>query len=358
MRRGGRSRRTVERPAHGAVRHVAPRRAPTRIRTAARRRSGGRGPALRRHRDRFGCGRRDPGPPPRADAASGSCCSSAATTCRASGTTGTPRAVFVQGKYRAPEFWLRPRRRRVPARGQLLRRRQHEVLRRGAVPAAARGLRRDPAPRRACRRPGRSTTTTSSPTTPRPSTCTWCTATTARTRPRGRPARSTGYPPVQHEPRIQQLSDDLEKQGLHPFHLPIGVNLIQDERGGAHRTPAPASAATGSTGSPAWSSAKSDAQVICVDPALEHDNVELMTNAHVAAPGDRRQPAARSTRSWRRSTDGSTGAPQRRRRRGLVRCGELRGAAAALGQRHAPERSGQQLRTSSAATTCGTTTWR
>ncbi|MFF2130641.1 GMC oxidoreductase [Streptomyces olivochromogenes] len=33
------------------------------------------------------------------------------------------------------------------------------------------------------------------------------------------------YPPVQHEPRIQQLGHDLEKQGLHPFRLPIGVNL-------------------------------------------------------------------------------------------------------------------------------------
>ncbi|MGB8381719.1 MAG: dehydrogenase, partial [Dermatophilaceae bacterium] len=39
------------------------------------------------------------------------------------------------------------------------------------------------------------------------------------------------YPPVQHEPRIQQLSDDLEKLGLHPFHLPIGVNLTQDDTG-------------------------------------------------------------------------------------------------------------------------------
>ena len=39
------------------------------------------------------------------------------------------------------------------------------------------------------------------------------------------------YPPVQHEPRIQQLSDDLEKQGLHPFHLPIGVRLTQDPHG-------------------------------------------------------------------------------------------------------------------------------
>ncbi|WP_432174032.1 GMC oxidoreductase [Streptomyces sp. Tue6028] len=41
------------------------------------------------------------------------------------------------------------------------------------------------------------------------------------------------YPPVEHEPRMQQLSDDLEKQGLHPFHLPIGVDLTQDASGGA-----------------------------------------------------------------------------------------------------------------------------
>jgi choline dehydrogenase-like flavoprotein len=87
-------------------------------------------------------------------------------------------------------------------------------------------------------------------------------------------------PPVQHEPRIQQLSDDLEKQGLHPFHLPIGVDLTQDERGGATH---------GSRcircdrvdGFPCLLNAKSDAQVICVDPALEHPNVELLTNAQV-----------------------------------------------------------------------------
>ncbi|MFF2996361.1 GMC oxidoreductase [Streptomyces sp. NPDC057950] len=88
------------------------------------------------------------------------------------------------------------------------------------------------------------------------------------------------YPPVQHEPRIQRLSDDLEKQGLHPFHLPIGVDLTQDERGGA---------AHGSAcircdrvdGFPCLLGAKSDAQVICVDPALAHANVELVTHADV-----------------------------------------------------------------------------
>lgn len=41
------------------------------------------------------------------------------------------------------------------------------------------------------------------------------------------------YPPVLHEPRIQRLSDDLERVGLHPFHLPLGVHLTQDPSGRA-----------------------------------------------------------------------------------------------------------------------------
>ena len=41
---------------------------------------------------------------------------------------------------------------------------------------------------------------------------------------------------MSHEPRIQQLSDDLEKLGLHPFHLPIGVNLAEVEPGRAARS--------------------------------------------------------------------------------------------------------------------------
>jgi choline dehydrogenase-like flavoprotein len=96
----------------------------------------------------------------------------------------------------------------------------------------------------------------------------------------GRASAAYAYPPVAHEPRIQQLSDDLEKQGLHPFHLPIGVNLIQDEHGGA---------AHGSAcircdrvdGFPCLVNAKSDAQVIAVDPALRHENVEMVTGARV-----------------------------------------------------------------------------
>jgi choline dehydrogenase-like flavoprotein len=88
------------------------------------------------------------------------------------------------------------------------------------------------------------------------------------------------FPSVQHEPRIQQLSDDLEKRGLHPFHLPIGVHLTQDETG----RPTHDSACIRCDrvdGFPCLVNAKSDAQVICVDPALTHDNVELITNAYV-----------------------------------------------------------------------------
>jgi choline dehydrogenase-like flavoprotein len=88
------------------------------------------------------------------------------------------------------------------------------------------------------------------------------------------------YGSVAHEPRIQQLSDDLEKQGLHPFHLPIGVDLHED---------APGHAARGSAcircskvdGFPCLVQAKSDAQVICVDPVLGQDNVTLVTGATV-----------------------------------------------------------------------------
>ncbi|HEY7049834.1 MAG TPA: GMC family oxidoreductase [Jatrophihabitantaceae bacterium] len=88
------------------------------------------------------------------------------------------------------------------------------------------------------------------------------------------------FPPVQHEARIQQLSDDLEKQGLHPFHLPIGVNLTQDGAGRATHDSV-CIRCDRVDGFPCLVNAKSDAQVICVDPALAHDNVELLTHAYV-----------------------------------------------------------------------------
>ncbi|MDX2524474.1 GMC oxidoreductase [Streptomyces europaeiscabiei] len=88
------------------------------------------------------------------------------------------------------------------------------------------------------------------------------------------------YPPVEHEARIQQLSDDLGKAGLHPFHLPIGVNLTQDDNGRATHDSV-CIRCDRVDGFPCLVGAKSDAQVICVDPALEYDNVTMVTNANV-----------------------------------------------------------------------------
>ena len=82
------------------------------------------------------------------------------------------------------------------------------------------------------------------------------------------------YPAVSHEPRIQQLSDDLAALGLHPFHAPCGVLLNESDP--------PNSACMrcqNCDGFPCIVHAKSDADVLGVRPALEHSNVELMTNA-------------------------------------------------------------------------------
>ena len=84
------------------------------------------------------------------------------------------------------------------------------------------------------------------------------------------------YPPVSHEPRIQRLSDDFARLGCRPFHVPLGIML--DEKN--PRTSACIRCST-CDGHPCLIDAKSDAQVVCVDPALRHENVTLLTNAKV-----------------------------------------------------------------------------
>src|SRR5262249_11964745 len=84
------------------------------------------------------------------------------------------------------------------------------------------------------------------------------------------------HPPVRHEPRIQQLSEDFARLGLRPFHVPLGVQLDETNA----RTSKCIRCNT-CDGFPCLVSAKSDAQVLCVDPALEHPNVTLLTNAYV-----------------------------------------------------------------------------
>jgi choline dehydrogenase-like flavoprotein len=88
------------------------------------------------------------------------------------------------------------------------------------------------------------------------------------------------YPAVQHEPRIQKLNDDLEKLGLHPSHLPIGVMMDQDASGDAVHS-SRCIRCDRVDGFPCLVDGKADAQVVCVDPALEHPNLDLVTDTKV-----------------------------------------------------------------------------
>jgi choline dehydrogenase-like flavoprotein len=81
------------------------------------------------------------------------------------------------------------------------------------------------------------------------------------------------FPAVSHEPRIQQLSDDLAAAGYQPFHAPCGILL--DEA----NPPFSACIRTATCdGFPCLVHAKADAEVLGVRPALEHPNVTLLTN--------------------------------------------------------------------------------
>jgi choline dehydrogenase-like flavoprotein len=82
------------------------------------------------------------------------------------------------------------------------------------------------------------------------------------------------FPALSHEPRIQQLHNDLASGGYHPFHSPNGIMINEAQP--------PFSACIrceSCDGFPCLVHAKSDADVVGVRPALEHPNVTLMTDA-------------------------------------------------------------------------------
>ncbi len=87
------------------------------------------------------------------------------------------------------------------------------------------------------------------------------------------------YPAVSHEPRIQQLHDDLAQAGMHPYHVPVGIKL--DEQDGRVAHSSVCIRCSTFDGFPCLVNGKADAQVMAVEPALTHDNVELATNSYV-----------------------------------------------------------------------------
>jgi choline dehydrogenase-like flavoprotein len=87
------------------------------------------------------------------------------------------------------------------------------------------------------------------------------------------------HPPVRNEPRIQALADGLTRIGHHPYPQPLAILL--DEADGRALPHSACVRCDAFDGFPCLTNGKADAQIICIDPAIAHPNVTLLTNAYV-----------------------------------------------------------------------------
>ena len=156
-------------------------------------------------------------------------------------------------------------------------------------------------------------------------------------------SQAYGYPPVRHEPRIQQLSDGLAKLGLHPFHLPLGVHLSQDADGRA-TTDSRCIRCDRVDGFPCLVGAKADAEWAVIRPALAaHPNLTLMTRTtaeRLLTDANGRAVTGVAVRL----PDGSPGDFHRRYRRAAGRGDPFGGPAAEVRGRQASAGAGEHLR--------------
>ncbi len=87
-------------------------------------------------------------------------------------------------------------------------------------------------------------------------------------------SRQYPAPPVNHERRIQEISDALAAKGYHPFSAPCGVMLNEE-----HPQQSLCIRCATCDGYPCLVHAKADADVIAVRPSLQNDNVRLLLDA-------------------------------------------------------------------------------
>src|SRR5690349_17777107 len=88
------------------------------------------------------------------------------------------------------------------------------------------------------------------------------------------------WPAVSHEPRLQQISDDLAKGGYHPFHAPCGIMLNE-----ARRPESTCIRCATCDGYPCLVHAKSDAEVIAVRPVLDRNREVYQADIVVVSAG-------------------------------------------------------------------------
>ncbi|MBI1335644.1 MAG: NAD(P)-binding protein [Phycisphaera sp.] len=89
------------------------------------------------------------------------------------------------------------------------------------------------------------------------------------------PPRSSPFPhpPVPYEPRMREIADAFRGQGLRPFPCALGVRLPSDHN--ARRGPVVLS---NFDGYPDPTHVKADAEVCCIEDALNQPNVTMLTN--------------------------------------------------------------------------------
>ena len=145
------------------------------------------------------------------------------------------------------------------------------------------------------------------------------------------------FPALAHEPRIQQLSDDLVRAGYHPFHAPCGVRLLADDMVNSRCIRCQTC-----DGFPCLVQAKSDAEMLGVRPALRasqrhHQDRRARPEAEHQRGRDGRHRGRR--RAGRRDRDVPGG-----HRGGLGRGRQLRAPAAGFRQRQASAGARQRFR--------------
>ena len=199
------------------------------------------------------------------------------------------RAVNVNGAVPHERSVARQGRQAIAPAHELLRRRQHQILWRCALPASRARLRQiehhggvspawpiryddlEPYYTRAERLYEVHGTRGEDPTDPRAS------------------SDLSAFPRSATNRAFSSFSDDFARLGLSPFHVPLGIRLDEQTR-----TTARAFAAIRATDSPA-SCTRSPTRRCCASiPHSKYPNVTLLTNAYVVATGDERNRAARS----------------------------------------------------------------
>ena len=92
------------------------------------------------------------------------------------------------------------------------------------------------------------------------------------------PKEDSSYPcpPLSHEPRIQEIFDQIKGSGHTPFPLPVGIRLNEK-----NREKSECIRCDTCDGFPCMVDAKADSHTTCIRKALEHDNVTLKRNIKV-----------------------------------------------------------------------------